>query len=415
MTSGDALPVFSPQARRFRLADTKREPGGPQIFWSGRKSAGRRTGQTYIRSSRRLPVARDAVVGPRGATLARATIGIVLASWVFLGAVAAAQTQTDEVLIHGPLAIRNQSPIQLLFFQFVPERAVPLGYREARLRLDIAETNSLTADTGNDGLQAVLDLEMTYANLQARMGLGANWEAGIDLPIIAMHGGFMDGFIDWFEELILYERGIRNQEDGNNTTNEFTYRISRDGETVLQGDRDRVGLGDLALQVKWVPPPFRETASTPAVALRLALKVPTGDEDAAMGSGRPDIGVGLALEKTLKRWTLYGNMNATFPIGDRFSDSRLTVHPIYSGLLGAEYRITPRLGFVGQMGANSAPFRHTGLRVFDHWSDWAAFGLSWAATSALLLQIGIMENLITTADAGADFGFFLSASYRFSL
>jgi hypothetical protein len=26
-----------------------------------------------------------------------------------------------------------------------------------------------------------------------------------------------------------------------------------------------------------------------------------------------------------------------------------------------------------------------------------------------------MENLFTSADAGADFGFFLSASYRFSL
>lgn len=358
---------------------------------------------------------KGAVIVPWGRTCARAAVGTGLAAWIFLGAGgAAAQTKTEKVLIHGPLAIRHQSPIQLLFFQFVPERAVPLGHKQIRLRVDVAETNSLTADTGQDGLSGRLDLEMTHANLQARIGLGEDWEAGMDLPIIATHGGFMDGFIDRFEELIMYERSIRDREDRENTRNEFTYRVSRNGETVLQGDQGRVGVGDLALQVKWAPPPFRETGSTPAVAVRLALKVPTGDADAALGSGHPDIGVGLAFEKTLTRWTLYGNLNATFPLGDRFAGSRLTVRPIYSGLLGAEYRITTRLAFVGQIGANSAPFRNTGLDFFDEWSDWSAFGLSWALTPAFGLQWGIMENLITLADAGADFGFFLSASYRFS-
>ena len=357
-----------------------------------------------------LPWAGASVILCRVWKVVRAAVGLGLASCALLGA---GVPDVDAAEVHGPLAIRNQSPIQLLFFQFVPERAVPLGHKEVLLRVDISETNTLTADTGRDGLSGRLDLEMTYANVQARIGLDKDWEVGIDVPIIAMHGAFMDSFIDWFERFINYERAIRAEEREQGTENQFTYRVSRNGETILQGVDGRVGVGDIAFQVKWAPPPLRETDSTPAVAMRLALKVPTGDADAAFGSGRPDIAFGLALEKTLARWTLHGNLNMTVPIGSRFDG--LDIQPIYSGLLGFEYRFVPALAVVGQLSANSAPFLDTGLDFFDDWSDWAALGLSWAPSPAWRVQGGIMENLFTSADAGADFGFFLSASYRFAL
>ncbi len=347
---------------------------------------------------------------PRVGRIARSAVGFGVASCALLGSGVVAVGAEE---IHGPFAIRNVSPIQLLFFQFVPERAVPLGHKRALLRLDIFETNSLAADAGRKNLRGRLDLEMTYANFQARLGLGEDWEAGIDLPIIAMHSGVMDGFIDWFERQINYNRSIRAEERRRDAENEFTYRVSRNGQTILRGVENRIGVGDVAIQVKWAPPPFRETPSTPAVALRLAVKAPSGDEDAALGSGRPDIAVGLASEKTLKRWTLFGNLNVTVPIGDRFDG--LTVHPIYSGGLGFEYRFKPRLALVGYLSANSAPFHDTDLDFFDDWTDWSALGLSWAPSPAWRLQGGIMENLFTSSDAGADFGFFLSTSYRFAL
>jgi hypothetical protein len=56
----------------------------------------------------------------------------------------------------------------------------------------------------------------------------------------------------------------------------------------------------------------------------MALKLPTGDPDVALGSGRPDLAFGAALEKTLGRWSLYANLNVTVPIGDRFSGPHLT-------------------------------------------------------------------------------------------
>jgi hypothetical protein len=318
-------------------------------------------------------------------------------------------------MVHGPFALRNQSPIHLLFFQFVPERAAPLSHREARLRMDVAETNSLTDQKGRAGLQGRLDLEMTHVNFQARIGLGGDWEVGLDLPIIATHGGFMDAFIDRFERFVDYERILRARERREEGENRFTYRVTHNGETVLRGVDDRVGVGDVAIQAKWAPPDFRETASAPALALRMALKLPSGDPDAALGSGRPDIAAGLALEKSFGRWSFYGNLNATVPLGDRFEGPNLNVQPIVSLFFGIEYRVSATLAVVGHLSANSPPFRDTRIDFFEDWFDWAALGLSWFPTPRWQLQWGIAENLITSADAGADFGFFVSAAYRFSL
>lgn len=336
-------------------------------------------------------------------------VGFVLCAFLVPGG----RVWAEEV--HGPLAIRNQSPIHLLFFQFVPERAVPLKHEQALLRLDIAETNTLTEDTGRDGLSGRLDLEMTYANLQARIGLAEDWEVGMDLPVIFMHGEFMDGFIHWFERLINYERDIRAEERKQDARNEYTYEVSRNGEAIIRGSEGRIGLGDVAFTLKWAPPSLRETASTPGVALRFAIKIPSGDASAGFGSGGPDIAFGLALEKTLERWSLFGNLNVTVPIDDDFKRRNLDARPIFSGLLGVEYRFKPSLALVGQLSASSPVSRDTGLDFFDGWTDWPALALSWAPNPAWRLQAGIMENLFTSSDAGADFGFFLSASYRFSL
>jgi hypothetical protein len=84
-------------------------------------------------------------------------IGVGLVAWSLVVS-GGADVWAEE--IHGPLALRNQSPIQLLFFQFVPERAMPLDYNQVLLRLDIAETNTLTAGTGRGGRTRPPDNEM---------------------------------------------------------------------------------------------------------------------------------------------------------------------------------------------------------------------------------------------------------------
>ena len=64
----------------------------------------------------------------------------------------------------GPFPVRSLSPIQLLYFQFTPERAVPLPRGMWNVRFDLVEANILGRDEhGDDAL--LFDLELTRANL----------------------------------------------------------------------------------------------------------------------------------------------------------------------------------------------------------------------------------------------------------
>ena len=65
-----------------------------------------------------------------------------------------------------------------------------------------------------------------------------------------------------------------------------------------------MGLGDTTLMSKYQL--LTEGAAMPAVSLRGAVKLPTGDQSDFFGSGSPDFGLGLAVEKLVAgRWMLY--------------------------------------------------------------------------------------------------------------
>src|SRR5439155_536345 len=116
-------------------------------------------------------------------------------------------------------------------------------------------------------------------------------------------------------------------------------------EVVGKGAFDvRVELADITLISKYQF--LDQSAQVPAVALRFAVKVPSGDSGKVFGSGHADVGLGLAVEKSLAtRWILYGNVNGIFPTGPV---DGLTVQPAVSALTAAEYLWSPTVSFVAQ-------------------------------------------------------------------
>ena len=67
--------------------------------------------------------------------------------------------------------------------------------------------------------------------------------------------------------------------------------------------------------------------------LLFALKLPTGDEDRAFGSGEVDVGLGAALEKTLGPVRIYFNAGLTIPTEEPFSETVIDSLPILSGFM----------------------------------------------------------------------------------
>jgi hypothetical protein len=305
----------------------------------------------------------------------------------------------------GPFPVRSLSPVQLLYFQFTPERAVPLPHRTWSVRFDLVQANYLARDEHGDDF-FLFDYELTRANLALQYGVLDNLTVGLEIPLLYTWKGFLDEPIKGFEDLTGFRRTIRFERP----QHLFSAQIVKDGRDALRGTSGAVGIGDVAFSTKAL---LREEGSlAPAVAGRFALKLPTGNEDRAMGSGAVDIGLGLSLEKTLGPVRLYFNTGLTIPTGNPFDGTGIDSLWMLSAFLTGEYRLTEGFSLLLQLNGVSPPFRDTGLDI-DRPTGEILAGFNWVLPGLpVVWQAGFMEDLNNT-NRTADFALFMSWSMIF--
>lgn len=310
-----------------------------------------------------------------------------------------------EVVSGGPFPIRSLSPIHLLFWQFTPERAQSLPRGAWNVRFDVVEANILARDrSGNDFY--LFDFELTRTNLALQYGLLERLAIGLDIPLLYTWTGFLDNFIKEFEDFTGFRRNIRFELP----QNRFVYRLQKDGTVALQGGSGAMGIGDIAFSTKALL--YEEGQWLPAIAGRLALKLPTGDHDRALGSGAVDVGLGVALEKTLGPVQLYLNTGLTIPAGNPFSGTGIESIPTLASFLTGEYRLTERFSLLVQLNGVTSPIRNSGLDI-DNPSFEVLAGFSWGLPwYPVVWQAGLMQDINNT-NRTADFALFTSWSIFF--
>jgi Protein of unknown function (DUF3187) len=312
---------------------------------------------------------------------------------------------SSTAVVGGPFPVRSLSPIQLLYFQFTPERAIPLPRGMWNVRFDLVEANILARDqNGDDSL--LFDFELTRGNLALQYGLIDHLAVGLEIPLLYTWQGFLDGPIKEFEDVTGFRRTIRFERP----QYLFDYILTKDGRTALKGTSGAIGIGDIGLTAKAL---LRgEGQLAPAVAGRFALKLPTGDEDRALGSGEVDVALGVALEKTFGPVRLYFNTGLTIPTGNPFAGTGIDSVPMLSSFLTGEYRLTDRFSILVQLNGITPPVRNTGLDIDQSTFEILA-GFNWTLPGLpVVWQAGFMEDLNNT-NRTADFALFMSWSIFF--
>ena len=305
----------------------------------------------------------------------------------------------------GPISIVNQSPIQLLFLQPVPDRADTLPKGHGSIRLNTTITNTLVSQK-SEHYTAVVDMEMIRTSLEASYGVLPGLELGLSLPAANYYSGFMDKPILEVEKFFGDPRNIREKQDAN----QFACFVRKDGKVLISGSNNSTGMGDLVLRAKGKVCDQGDTL--PGLSTRVSVKLPTGDKDRAFGSGEVDWGLGLLLQKDIDRISAYLNADITFP-GDAFDDAGVSLRKFYTVMFGAEYRFTPRFSAIAQMNWVTRPFKDTGLEMLDRRIVDLLIGLSYRTKKGILIQTGGIEDIRDSCDAGADFTFFLNAGMNF--
>ncbi len=199
--------------------------------------------------------------------------GFALAACVLLPSLALGQ---------GLIPTRNHRAVSLAFYRWTP-RDVGAEAGESRWSLAWTEANDLRAAEGN-----LEDCETTRLLVEFHRGLADGLELGVEVPLLARHGGFLDGIIDWWHRNVLgWTDPLRD--------------ASPQGRAVVRGPAlgdfgSASGLGDVAITIRKPFGKWRAGA---------ALKLPTGDAGSLLGSGSADLAVAVERGWALgPRWTL---------------------------------------------------------------------------------------------------------------
>ena len=306
----------------------------------------------------------------------------------------------------GPFPVRNFNPLQQLVLNMPGDRAAVVRKGTLDVRLELANTAAIYNQT-NGSSSATVKFENLRSGLFLRYGATDRLELSLEVPVLYRWEGFMEGPIKAVERATT---GLSPARQALSNTN-YAYNITRGGQQIINGTQGAVGLGDSTISTKYQI--MSETSSLPTVSVRAAVKIPTGDRHEYFGSGSPDFGLGLAVEKTLAgRWVLYGNLNGVMPTG---RIAGLALQPTISGLAAAEYLWSENFSLTLQFDYYSTPFRGVGLDIFDKGVTEVTAGVSYRLAERWLWQFYAIENVDFIEGGAPDFTVATLVTYRFRM
>jgi len=235
----------------------------------------------------------------------------------------------------------------------------------------------------------VFDGETWRLNAVYERRVSSRWSIVAEVPVVRQSGGFLDDVIDSWHSVFNLPDGNRNLRPENDL--QFVYDTGPgpgffrvDGGTAL-GDVMVSAAVELGAGRDWL--------------LKLALKLPTGDEALLTGSGATDVGV-TVLRRAATRWRdkpaawywgagLVGLGEPELFPGDQRDWVGL-------GLFGLSWQPFSEVGFKAQLDAHTA-FYDSALDELGRTAVLATLGGWWAIDAQRALTIAVVEDLVVKA------------------
>lgn len=308
-----------------------------------------------------------------------------------------------------PFQAFNQSPLVQIFGLPHDTGAdiVPSGKFKIALNQDLTSNYTVSS---NSREQITLDGETYRLAIAVRYGFAPRWEVGVELPYLSQSGGFTDNFIiDWHNTFGLPQGG----RDGG-TKNSINYSYRKDGIQKLRMNHSSSGIADISLTGGFNLYDVRTKESHDRLALKAAIKLPTGNSSDLRGSGSIDLSLQLCGNMTnYSEWgslSLYGSVG-----GLAMSDSNVLrdqQNPLAGvGTLGFGWGPASWISFKIQLNGNTPLYRDSALDELSKSSLMLISGGALKLPGNYLLDIGVSEDVaVATAP---DVSFHLGLSKKF--
>lgn len=260
---------------------------------------------------------------------------------------------------------------------------------QVRAVLDYA--NAVEVTTSPLGRDDVLDAETLEADLWLARDLSPKWFVLADVPLRGGYAGFLDGFLNWYHDVIGLKVPARNRR----TENRFTWTYTLPNGLVVDRPRPGTFLGDVRAGVG------RRLGKGQLVG---AITLPTAGAD---GWGRDAVGASLAYTTRLvdnSRVIVEGGLTGGYtPAHGQLAEWQRET--FVGGQAALRWRFSGRQALFGTLWMQSPSWKNTGFRAMDDaevtldFGGLIKFGAKWPE-----LQLGMTEDLKPSGPA-VDAGF----------
>lgn len=296
----------------------------------------------------------------------------------------------------GPLQVKNQYPIFLHADQQYLEKAAI----ENSMSYSLSHSSTYTVQqSGHWTIN--LDMEITEINFRYKRIIKDFVELNIDLPVVIMGPGFMDGFLEDYHDTFGFSDYGRSQRPNN----AFLYEVRRNGQLIVRG-KSGTGIGDIRIALK------KELLSLEGltVSIRGDLEVPVSSAEKGFSNGSLDAGASLLIDKSITDSIMaYFNFGAVFP-GDVKGHERLDIDNFIHGGAAIEAELWEGLSVILQLQGQSAIYPQTDLLAVDRDAYLLAIGGRYES-GAKSFELSLTEDINT---AGAP-DFIVNLTYKLNL
>ena len=299
-----------------------------------------------------------------------------------------------------PLAWEEPGGLQRLFLQLPFEAPSVAGPGTFDVELRLIYSNTILVESTQTASIDV-DLETAQFTGLLRYGVGSGLELELAVPVSVDYGGFLDGFIESVEGIF----SALNPSRRNRPRSLCRFRVNDNGK-VAWVDGPEAGLGDVWVGAKEAA--LGQAGGWPALALRAAVKLPTGRYP--FGSGELDAGGSLMLGWCFEWIAVRLEIDGMTPT-TTLRILGMATRPYGAAQAGLAVSTSDSLALHLQLSAATSPIEGTGLSTIDDGVRYVLLGFTYLVSPSWGLEFGAVENIYSPY-RGADFAFFLAGRGR---
>lgn len=300
---------------------------------------------------------------------------------LFATAFVASIVHGDESPWRAPLSVRNAEPLNTLFLQAHPASACVLAEGHKRIQLNLDIINHLLFDR-SAGSRFEQDFEIQRLTVMYAQGVGDGVQVAVFLPLLARNGGILDEIINiwhrWF--------GLKGGGRANYRNYQIHERLIHNGQTLVSLNSSAIGTGDVTIEVA---KSLRQSGRG-LCAVRVMVKLPTGNAAQQFGSGAMDAGLGVVMTYySSNRLAWHANLSKVW--AGKPTHLGVPARDMVQWMVATEYLLDSRTSLIAQVDDNHAPVV-VGVPYADGARRSLTVGLVWGVRPGVQAEISLTQN-----------------------